>query len=151
MAGEQSHVSEARRTRKDGLEKVPAIVWYTDQVDCQLTQDAALTRIAGVRHQGASKLPPSGRLSDIDEAFDATLPERQHCMWCSDLEIAEQCHGRNAREFPNEGCYATRTFARTAHGNEHGLDMLRFQVPDQIVHGLAMQRPVVSLTGSVDA
>src|SRR5688572_11017495 len=102
VAGKQSHIPEAWGAREDGLEKVPTVIWYTRQVDSQLAQYAALTGISGIGHQRATKLPPASGLPNIDETFDATLPECQHGMRRPDLELAEKCDGWDAWKFANE-------------------------------------------------
>ena len=150
VAGQQPHVSETRRAGKDGLEKVPAVIWHTRQVDCKLSQDAALTGIAGIRHQRASKLPPASSLSNIDEAFDTTLPEREHGMRCSDLELAEKCDGWDTREFANERGDSPSALARTADGDEYGLYLLRLEIADQIIDALTMQCPIASFASGID-
>jgi hypothetical protein len=124
VAGKQSHVSEAWRACKDGLEEVPTVIWYTYQVDCQLAQDASLTGIAGVGHQCASKLSPASGLPNVDETPNATLPQCEYGVGCSDLELAEKCDGWDTWEFANERRYSPSTLACTADGNEYRVYLL---------------------------
>jgi hypothetical protein len=102
VTSKHPNIAEPRRAGKDGFEKLPAVVRDTCQVDCQLAQDTALSGIAGIRHECAAKFSPAGSLSNIDEAFDTTLPERQYRVWCPNLELTEKCDGWNTWEFSNE-------------------------------------------------
>jgi len=102
VTGKQANIAEPRRAGEDGFEKLPAIVRDAYQVDCQLAQDTALSSIASIRHECAAKFSPAGSLSNIDEAFDTTLPECEYRMWCPDLELTEKCDGWNTWEFSNE-------------------------------------------------
>ncbi|MEO6527107.1 MAG: hypothetical protein ABIP93_10820 [Gemmatimonadaceae bacterium] len=138
MTREQANVSYTRRAGEDRLEEAPAVIWRTSEIDCKLPKHAALPSIARICHQRTTELAPAGRQSNVDETSDAALAESEDGLWRTKLEVAEQRNGGHTRKLSHEAGDTVGLRARTADGHEHRLDLPRFEVPDQIVHTLAM-------------
>jgi hypothetical protein len=138
VTSEKPHIAEPRRACEDGLEELPAIIRDSSEVDRQLAQNATLPDISGVSHQRTTQLPPARSLSHIDETLDSALAQSEYGMWRSELEFTEECDRRDTGEFANERRHTRRALARTAHGDQDGIDLLRLQVMDHIVNTLAM-------------
>jgi len=147
---QQSHVSETGRTGEDGLEEQPTVGLGPRKIDRQLSQNGSLTHIAGIGHECSPKLTPPCRMSNIDEPFDATPPEGQDSLGGSRFEFTKQCDRWNPREFPHEGCNSRREPAGTSDGNQYCVHLSSFEIPDHIIDGFSMQRPVASFTRCVD-
>lgn len=101
LAGQHSYASCTRRAGKDRFEEAPAVRGSTRQVDGQLTEQVTLRAIS-ISHQCATQFTPPGRASNIDEAANAALPERQHRVRRSHLQLAEKRNSWHAWKFPNE-------------------------------------------------
>jgi hypothetical protein len=67
------------------------------------------------------------------------------------LEFTEERNGRDTREFTHEGRNPSSELASTAYGNEYCMDLSRFEIPDHIVHCLAVQRAVVAFARCINA
>jgi len=118
---QHAHVGDARRAEKDRLEEPPAVFGRTSEIHGELAKDAALAAITGIRHERTAQLPPSGRLSYVNEAANARLPERQHGVRRAALEVAEERDRRDARKLADQCRDARRERAGAAYGHEHGL------------------------------
>jgi hypothetical protein len=77
-------------------------------------------------------------MPNIDESPDPTLSKSQYSMRSTQLKFAQEGDRRNTRELPYQRCDPCGELARTSYGNQNSLHLPSLEIPDHIVHCLAM-------------